>query len=445
MGKAARRLRPLALVLGAALALTTSGCGGSGDSAPAAAATDISGSISGQEVTYWSMWKEGEPQQKVIAAAISDFEKQTGATVKVQWQGRSNTEKLVPALNTNNVPDIVDGAYAKLAPVIGDTGQGMDLTSAYAATVDGKKVSDMIPKKYLANANIKGADGQPWMLPYSFSSDGVWFDAAKHPELTTNPPKTWDDFIAELKKLKDGGETPLAADGDIAGYNSTWFVTAMQRLGGPGAFKKLASDKSGAAWDDPQVLEAAQKVEQIVKGGYLINGYDSSKWPAQQQQWATGKAALLLNGSWIPTETGTYASKGFQYSSFQFPSIDGKPTSVRADFVGFAVPKKAKNKTAAQQLAAFLLNKKYQDAYGTQAKVLPIRADAAIAPEMASIKAALDATDAVHQAGDGVTFPGYLDKVFNPKDDQLFLGKLSAKDFVNQMKAAQIQYWKDNG
>lgn len=444
MGKA-RIFRPVAFLLGSALALSVSGCGGASDAGSEAKTADLTTAIDGQSLTYWSMWKEGEPQQKILAAAIADFEKKTGASVKVQWQGRSSTEKLVPALNTNNVPDIVDGAFAKLAPVIGDTGQGLGLAATYDAEVDGKKVSALIPEKYLANAAIKGEDGQPWMLPYSFSSDGFWFNEATHPNLASNPPKTWEDFMSTLDTLKKSGEVPLAADGDIGGYNSTWFITLMQRLGGPGSFKQLAADKTGAGWDAPEVLDAAKKVESLVKGGYLINGYDSSKWPAQQQLWATGKAALLLNGSWLPTETAPYASPGFKYSSFQFPTVGGKPASVRADFVGFAIPKKAKNTAAAQQLALFMLNKKYQDAYGTEAKVLPIRADAATSPEMASIKKALDAATEIHQAFDGVVFPGYLDKVFNPKNDQLFLGKISAETFVQEMKQAQTQYWKDNG
>ncbi|WP_427016489.1 sugar ABC transporter substrate-binding protein [Pseudarthrobacter sp. P1] len=434
MNSKSRIVQALAVLAGASLALTA--CGqGSASTAP----------TEGGTLTYWSMWKDGEPQQKVIAAAIADFEQQTGATVKVQWQGRSNTEKLVPALNTNNVPDIVDGPYAKLAPVLGDTGQALSLGAAYDTVVEGKKVSELIPAKYTSISNIKGEDGTPWMLPYSLSSDAIWFDAAKHPELVANPPADWDAFIAELAKLKASGAAPLAADGDVAGYNSLWFTTALIRAEGPGSFKTIASDKTGAGWDSPAALTAAKKVEEIAKGGYLIPGYDASKWPAQQQVWASGKASLILNGSWLPTETGTYAAEGFQYSSFPFPAIDGKPTSVRADFVGWAVPKKAKSPELAQQLATFMLHKKYQDDYGTKAKVLPIRADAAFSPQMDSVKKSLDSATSVYQQNDGVTFPGYVEKVFWPIDDQLFLGKISAAEFVAKMKDAQIQYWKDNG
>ncbi len=445
MGKAARYFRPTALLLGSALVFSVTGCGGPASSSAEAKADDATTSIDGETLTYWSMWKEGEAQQKVIASAIKDFEKETGATVDVQWQGRGVNQKLVPALNTNNVPDLVDSAYGKLATSIGNTQQAMGLGATYDADVDGQTVSDLIPEKYLEHADINGENGEPWMLPYNFSSQAFWFNKKDHPELASAPPKTWDEFMATLKELDQDKTAPLTADGDIGGYNSAWFINLVLRHGGPGAFHELAADKTGEAWDSPEVLDSAKKIEQIAQSGYLRDGYDSSKFPAQQQKWATGEADLLLNGSWIPAETSPYASKGFEYASFQFPTVDGKPSSVRADFVGFAIPRKAKNAAAAQQLAVTVLGKKYQDAFGTKAKVLPIRADAKTSPEMAGIKAAVDETEAINAAFDGVIFPGYLEKVFWPKDDQLFLGKITAEQFVKQMKQAQVQYWKDNG
>ena len=164
----------------------------------------------GKSFTYWSMWKVGEPQQKVIAAAITDFEKQTGIKVDTQWQGRSNLQKLVPALNTNSVPDLVDGPYVKAYPALVATNQALGLKAAYDMDVDGQKVSSLVPEKYLKTINIKLPDGQPWMLPYQIQSDAMWFDAAKYPDIKANPPKTWDEFITVLNH--DQGQGRRSAD-----------------------------------------------------------------------------------------------------------------------------------------------------------------------------------------------------------------------------------------
>lgn len=429
-----RKLSALALV--GALALSVVGCASSQGSPQGG---------SGGTLTYWSMWKEGEAQQKVLASAIADFTKETGVTVKVQWQGRDSVKKVVPTLNTNNVPDLIDSSFAKLAPVLAASGQAKALTAAYGAEADGKKVADLIPQAYLANDVIsrKGEDA-PWMLPYTLTSDAIWFNAATHPDLVSAPPADWSAFVAELDKLKAANEIPIAIDGDVSGYNAYWYTAALVHIAGPGALKKIAEDKTGKAWDSAEALEAAKMVQQLVDGGYFIPGYNASKWPAQQQGWADDKAALLFNGTWIPTETATYAASGFQYSSFPFPTVDGGKKVARADFIGFAVPAKAKNAADAQKFAAFFLKKKYQDALGTDAKILPIRPDAATSPDVATVKAALDSADAYYVQNDGITFAGYAEKLLYPTMDQLVQGKLSAGKFIEAMKSGQIDYWKQN-
>ena len=425
-----RKLSAAALIGALALTGCASAAGGSGDS---------------DELTYWSMWKEGEAQQKVVSQAIADFEKKTGIEVKVQWQGRDNIKKTVPTLNTNKVPDLVDGSFAKLAPVLAETGQAKPLGEAYDAEVDGEKVSALIPEGYLQGdvLTLEGEDA-PWMLPYSLTSDAIWFNAAEHPELKDAPPRTWDEFIGVMDDLKAAGTTPLAIDGDVAGYNAYWYTSAMVRIAGPGSLREMAADTSGEAWDSDEALQAAQLVEELVSGDYFISGYNASKWPAQQQVWADNGAAMLFNGTWIPTETGPYAAEGMQYASFPFPLVGEGSNAERADFVGFAVPARAHNAGNAQKLAAFFLQKEYQDALGAEAKILPIRADATVSDEMSTVKAALDGADEYFMQNDGISFPGYSEKLLWPAVSDLVLGKTTAEEFVQTMKSGQIDYWKLN-
>lgn len=395
-------------------------------------------------LTYWSIWSKGEPIQLVFEDAIADFEKETGVDVKVQWQGRANADKLIAALKTNNVPDLVDGDYAKLAPILGVNGENaLPLTDAYATVIDGKPVSEWIPDKYLENNGIRNADGEPWILPTRVNSDAIFFNATEHPELVDSAPETWDEFIEVLDELKADGNVPLALDGDIAAYNATWFNTLLMRNLGSESLKDLASDETGESWDDPLVLDAASKVQELVDGEYIIPGYDASKWPAQQQQWANNEAALMFMGSWLPTESASYAAPDFEYSSFPFPITEEGHASQRADVGGFAVPSKADNTDAAQELAAYLIRKTYQDAFGTDAKVIPIREDAEVSAEVISIRQALNETEVVHQQNGGVSYPGYNETVLWPLIDALTLGKISAEEFVSQAKQDQIAYWNE--
>ncbi len=435
MSNVARKLVPT-LLAGAMLALAACSGGSDAPSSEPGSTPDKPESI-----TYWSMWKEGEAQQVVLAEAVKAWETETGIKVNVEWQGRGVVQKLTPALNTNKVPDLVDGAYNALAPILATSGQAASMQMAYDTEVDGEKVSDLIPDNYLTeDSKLLMEDGEPWLMPYSISSEAIWFNAAEHPDWVSNPPATWDDFMTILDEVKASDTAPIAIDGDIAGYNAAWFASQVIGENGPGAFEELASSKDGSAWDTPEVLEIAKRVETLANG-YFIDGYNASKFPAQQQAWAANDAALMLNGSWIPAETSTYVADGFEFGSFPIPTNTDKKYA-RAEFVGYIIPVKSENKEWASDLAASVMSKGIQDAWGTEAKQIPVRQDAETSPELTSVINHLKEADGVYPAMDGIIFPGYTDKVFYPINNELVLGTISAEEFISKMKQANIDYWK---
>lgn len=394
------------------------------------------------EFTYWSMWKEGEPMQEVMAEAIADFEAETDIEVNVEWQGRDNIQRTVPTLSTPTGPDLVDSSYVKIYPALVASNQAQGLSEAWEAEVDGgQTVSDIIPARYLETVDIEGEDGGKWMVPYTLTSDAIWFNAAEYPELKDNPPATWDEFIALLDEMKAEGKTPIALDGDIPGYNAYWFTTLLLRNSGPGSLDAIAQDETGEGWKDPAVLDAAEKVQQLVDGGYLIDGYDASKFPSQQQKWANGDAGLLFMGTWAPIETESYAAEGFEYASFPFPKTNGDHFSARTDFNGFAVPANAQHADAAQKFAAFFLKEKYQS-MAAEAGQLPMRDDIEPPASQEGVWNHLKEATGFHQQNDGVAFPGYNDKEFWAVNDELVLGKISAQEFVDTMAQRTKDYWE---
>lgn len=87
----------------AALAVAALGLG-----ALAACGKDKTEAGGDKELTYWSMWKPGEDQQKVLQAAIEEFEKSTGIKVTVQWSGRDVLKQVAARLNAGDPPDLTD-------------------------------------------------------------------------------------------------------------------------------------------------------------------------------------------------------------------------------------------------------------------------------------------------------------------------------------------------
>lgn len=403
----------------------------------------------GGSFTYWSMWKEGEPQQKVIAEAIAAFTKETGITVDAQWVGRDVVKsKLTPALNTPRVPDLVDQASDQLKPLMGTEKQGRGLAAVYAAEIPGEpgmKVSDVVPAKYLDSLGLKLTDGQPFMVPYTVAGVGLFYDASLLTSVAANPPQTWDAFIGMLDTIKaEGKMAPLTADADQTWADQYWMTYLLNRELGPGGLQKIAADKTGQAWLQPAVATSAQKIEKLAKGGYFLKGFDASKSPEQQKNWAQGKAGFFLMGSWLPVETQPYARQGIQYASLPFPQTGGPAKSEEVALFGFAIPLKASNASSAEKFIAYFMNKDRVGKMAAEALTMCARPDVPAPAALAGIKKQIDTVPAVHAFADGVEFSGWSDKVYFPVFADLMIGKITAAQFADTIAKAQADYWKNN-
>ncbi|MFB9908713.1 ABC transporter substrate-binding protein [Allokutzneria oryzae] len=422
--------RVLAVLVTGALALTAAGCGGS-----------AGGGGDNRSLTYWSMWKETEPQAKVLAAAVRSFEAETGVKVSVQWQGREVLKKVTPALRGGDLPDLVDQEENPIRATLVGADAFRDLSGVFAAEVpgSGKKVSQVVSDKYLGTLK---KDGKPFLVPYEVIGHGLWFDGTAHPAVTASPPKTWPELTALLAKSKAEGRSPIALDGDIPYYNAYWTVGVLQGALGPGRVSELAKDRTGKAWDTPEVRAVLTEVRDLSRKGYFAPGFDGSKWPAVQEKWAQGQADFLLMGSWAPSETGAKAKQGFTY---QFVPLPGARQNIPVGTLGFTIPKRAKNPEAAEKFIAYFLKDEHLGKIATEAKNLTPNPSLPAPPELTGLAKAT-AELPVSRPLDGLEsdYPGYVDEAFYPANDQLVKGKSDVDGFLVQLAERQANYWKKN-
>jgi raffinose/stachyose/melibiose transport system substrate-binding protein len=416
----------------AALAATAlAGCGSSSGT----------GSSADKELTYWSSWKDGEPQQVALAKSLAEFTRQTGIKVNVQWQGRDVLTKLQPTLMSSPAADLFDSAYNNVKSKI-PAGGAADLATVLDAQIPGEEstVGKVIPEDLQKLAEV---DGKHPLVPYVTLCNTVWYNGARFPALAGSVPATWQAFQQLLDKQKAAGHAPLALDADIPGYSAFWFVSLVVAKVGAGAFHEAAGDKTGASWAKPEFAAAAAQVEHLAKGGYFADGYNASKFPAMQQKFAANKADFIMMGSWLPSEAKPYAADGFQYRTFGFPADGSASNPVMCQPSGWVVPAKAKHKAAAEKLIAFLYSKPQVQAYEDATASLMARQDVTMAPDAAGV-AAVVKKNGTYPNADGVVadYSGWFTKVFLPLDDQLVAGKISAGDFISGLKSQSVDFWK---
>ncbi|AUG81720.1 hypothetical protein CFP65_7119 [Kitasatospora sp. MMS16-BH015] len=417
-----------------ALVLGLSACGSSGSGAGGAAKA-------GGGFTYWSMWRAEEPQAQVLKAAIADFTTATGIKVDVNWAGRDVSKKIGPAIAANQAPDLWDQANDAIFGATASAGQALDLSPVLAQQVPGENVpvSQVIPAKYFDMLPKDPGGSNHYVIPYEVATTGLYYNAAD-PDLAAAMPAAPADWAGLLKvcdALKARNKPCFASEGEDPWTNGLYFDYLLN--GGGVDVNRLATDKSGAAWDDPAVLAAAQKVEQLVKGGYLIPGYDATKYPAQETNWAGGKAAFLMNGSWVTAEVAKQIPAGWKFGSMLPPGTKAPD----ATLFGFSIPKKAKHAEAAEKFIAFFLQKKELAGISTSAGNITPREDVPAPAELADAQKAL-AGATVRLPFDGVA-GSWSPKVLDQHFLDLWHGKSTAAQFIAKCKADQVTYWQTQG
>jgi raffinose/stachyose/melibiose transport system substrate-binding protein len=401
------------------------------------------GSKTENELVYWSVWNANEPQSKIIKSAMEDFGKQTGIKVDFKVRGRNQGQAVQEAVASGHGPDLFDSATDGL-PEARARGLLADLDPILDAEVpgEGKTVREVLPKTVRKAA---GDDKGLAMMPHTLMSTALWYDAKRHPELTANPPKTFDEFLDLLDTLKASGQAPIAQDGLVNTYNIYWFYWLLMRHAGPGSLRDLGT--TAKAWDNPEVLNAAEDVERLVKGDYFQDGWTGTKYPTAQTAWAKGKHVLNLNGSWLPSETKSVAAEDAEPRSFQFPTVPGGHRSVEVGTLGLAISAKAKHPKAAAKFLEFFLQKKYQKRFSTEADNIPARADVPAPKALIDVQKAVASASEYHPTYDQApgAAPEWWEKVLLPLDDKLLSGKLSAEQFVARGKAKTADVLKNKG
>lgn len=455
-----RRRAGVAAAAISALTLTLAACGQTDDSDNEAANRECpkiadKPAKGNGTIKYWSMWTKGEPQMEVLQKTFDCFTKETGIKVEAEWFGRTVlTENVAPALNTGDVPDLIDQDSSQVNAAVGAPGglQGVDDVLDMKVSEGDKTVGDVMSKVYYDLPANKLKDGSLMLVPYETLSTAWWYDAKNLTDVT--PPETTEDLFALFDAAKESETGAVSQDGDIDFYNAYFYSVWAEQYVGAGGLLKAAQDKTGESWKtEPGLTEAAKLVERLAKGKYLIDGWDASKFPNVQNRWADGEAGFLYVGSWITSEAGEYlktqggdaAADKAEFKSFGMPLADGAThKTVEQLPIGFGVTKDAANADAAKALIAYALNKQNIEPISTVADNLVPREDVEAPPALAGVKAALDdpsAEPVIFMDGIDGQAPDWTKEVFYPLNNKLLKGEITADEFITQIAAGTKKFY----
>ncbi|MFJ7986040.1 extracellular solute-binding protein [Streptomyces sp. NPDC096351] len=334
------KTRPLAgsVALAAAVALTATACGGSGD--PAASGGP-------EKVTVWIM------KDSVTDAFLDRFRtgfeaehKDIDLDIQIQeWDGIG--EKVTAALASKDAPDVIEVGNTQVAQYAASGGV-RDLTDR-TAELNG---ADWLP----GLAEPGKVDGKQYGIPWYAANRVVIY----HKDLfaragVTAPPKTQAEWLAVTAKLNRGRTQGIYLPGQ------NWYTLSgfVWEEGGDLAVK----DGSGwkGALDSPQARAGMDFYRRLQALGKGPKDSDEAK-PPQAEVFAKGEVAQIIavpGGAKIVEEINP-ALKG-KLGFFPVPGkTAGKPGAVFTGGSDLIVPEASTHPEAAYEVVKALAGEKWQ-------------------------------------------------------------------------------------
>ena len=307
------RRSALKLAVGVPLAAALASCGTAGPG------TSGGG---GAKVTFWYL--NGQPQEGVRTDAVDRFNKANpnGQITGTTFQNDAYKTKIRTAIGAGQAPTIIWGWGGGTLRSYVNAGQVDDLTSWFDQHPE---VKNRLFKTAFPAATVNGKiyampceNVQPIVLYYNkkiFDQVGV------------QPPQSWGDLMALVSTFNARGIAPLSLGGQSRWTNMMWLEFLFDRIGGPEVFEAIYNGEKDS-WSNPAAIDALGKVQDLVKANGFIKGFSSitADSNADQALLYTGKAAMMLHGSWSygiqQSQGGDFVSSG-SLGYINFPAVDG--------------------------------------------------------------------------------------------------------------------------
>jgi len=387
---------------------------------------------SGTKLVYWSMWNEAEPQGQVIARAAEAFTRETGIPVEINFNGRDIRMTLQPALDAGETIDIFDEDIERVSQTWGNYLLPLDsyVTRSYPTT--GNRPYNQVVNKTLLDLARQLGNGQIKNIPYQPMAYVVMYnkDLFARAGITTLP-KTWDEMLDACAKLKAIGVTGFTVDD---AYMACLFGYTIDRIVGRDTALSMVAHND---FSGPQVLRFGQIWENMARNGYITPTSASNVWPAGQiNDFASGRAAMYLNGTWLPNEIRGNAPN-MRWGSFAFPAIDPTGDGTNANNFGaqsFGINKNTKYPEEAFRFIVWLTTGEWDVALARETIGIPVANDSVWPDALAEAKVVVDTTTIRLPWAVGMEDKAEINAKIKENFARLIRGDFNAQQFANAMR-----------
>jgi raffinose/stachyose/melibiose transport system substrate-binding protein len=311
----------LRIALGAGAAVGLSACGGNSGPSKATGGASAGGAGKGS-ASYWYL--TGAPGEGIRTDTVKRF---NAANPKTQikattFQNDAYKTKIKTAIGAGQSPTIIWGWGGGGLKSYVDANQVEDLTDWFAQN---SAVKDRLFPSSFGAATV---GGKIYALPTETVQPIVmYYNKTNFEKIKADIPQSWEDMMALVPKFNAKGIAPFSLGGQSRWTNMMWLEFLFDRIAGPEVFQAVFEGEKDA-WSNPASIQGLTEMQKLIKAGGFIKGFSSitADSNADQALLYTGKAAMMLHGSWtygsMSTDGGDFV-KGGHLGYSNFPPVAG--------------------------------------------------------------------------------------------------------------------------
>lgn len=220
--------------------------------------------------------------------------------------------------------------------------------------------TEELSEKYLG-LNDRSYEGVQYGIPSQMNATGLVVNKKVFEDAgITEFPKTTEDFIAALKKIKenDSSIVPLYTNYAAGWTLSNWDFTRTGVSGDADFTNEMTSDTS--PFDEGDTMYTIYNtLYTVAKEGLIESDPTTSDWEQSKVDLANGKVAVMVLGSWaVPQvqEANEDNADNITFEAFPVTASDGKQYMPIGGDYNYGINVNSKHKKAARKFIDWMVN-----------------------------------------------------------------------------------------
>jgi multiple sugar transport system substrate-binding protein len=355
------KLRLAATALSVTVLAATAACGGN--------SSNDSSSGGSKTLTYWASNQSPSlaADKTNLAPVLKEFKKQTGITVNLQVIGWPDLySKILAATTSGKGPDVLNIGNT-WAPSLQATGAFMPFSNKEFDKIGGKE------KFVEAALKTGGAVGKdPTSVPYLGLAYGLYYNKAMFAKAGLQPPTTWEELVADAKKLTDPSKKVYGMAMEGGSYTEgVHFAYIFGKQHGADPFTSNGKPQ----FTTPGMVAGVKQYVDLMGANKVVNpsAAQYKNGPEAPGDFAKGKAAMLMSQNNANNTLQGDGMKSSEYGVVAIPAASGgQPVSSFVAGINLSIFKNTKNQDGALKFVKFMTSKSTQATLDKPFTALPI-------------------------------------------------------------------------